>query len=39
MGGIGEGIDALFKTLGCLLFLGLPGCIGIGVLIGWFIWG
>jgi hypothetical protein len=39
MGGIGEAIGGLSQLLGCLVFIGLPVICGVGILIGWMIWG
>jgi hypothetical protein len=38
MGGLGEGLEALYKFVGCLLFLGLPVLFIGGLLVGHFIW-
>jgi hypothetical protein len=34
-----EGLKGLFTVLQVLFFAGLPLCFGLGVLLGWIIWG
>lgn len=39
MRGLVDGLETLFTMLKVLFFAGLPICFGLGILIGWIIWG